>query len=67
MYKKYAFLRDSVGETDYQVSKETEINPSMFSHWKNGVYSPKLDKLQRIAKHFGVPITYFLEDKESAE
>ncbi len=63
MYNKYVLLRDNFGETDYQVAKDTEINPSMFSHWKNGVYSPKLDKLQKIAKHFNVPITYFLEEK----
>ena len=64
MYKKYTSLRDDKGVTDYRVSKETQINPSLFTHWKDGAYTPKLDKLQKIADYFGVPITYFLEEKE---
>ena len=65
MYNKYTKLRDEKGVTDYRVSKETSINPSLFTHWKDGIYTPKLDKLQKIADYFGVPITYFLEGKEN--
>lgn len=64
MYNKYTILRDKNNATDYQVSKATGINSSMFTHWKNGIYNPKIDKLQKIADYFGVPITYFLEDNE---
>ena len=29
---------------------------------KKGTYQPKIEKVTQIAKYFGVPITYFLED-----
>ncbi|HCT63894.1 MAG TPA: XRE family transcriptional regulator [Lachnospiraceae bacterium] len=64
MYNKYTMLRDKNNVTDYQVSKATGINSSMFTHWKNKVYTPKVDKLQAIANYFNVPITYFLEEQE---
>lgn len=62
MYAKYAELRDSKGETDYKVSKETGIAASTISDWKNGISTPKTDKLLKLAEYFGVPIEYFLKD-----
>lgn len=53
--------------TSYRVSKETGVLQSTLSDWKSGKYVPKVDKLQALADYFGVPITYFLEDKEPAE
>ena len=64
MYKKYVELRDKKNVTDYQVAKGTGINPSVFTHWKNKIYTPKIDKLQVIANYFDVPVTYFLENKQ---
>lgn len=61
LYKKYAELRDEVGVTDYEVGKKTGIATSTFSNWKAGRYSPKTDKLKKIADYFGKPIEYFLE------
>lgn len=62
MYKKYAELRDKKGVTDYRVSSETGVSTATLSSWKNGVYTPKADKLLLLANYFGVPVTYFLEE-----
>lgn len=60
-YKKYAALRDSKSITDYEVSKKTEVLTSTLSNWKAGRYTPKADKIKKIADYFGVSIEYFLE------
>lgn len=62
MYKKYENLRDNQKLTNYQVSKLLNIPYSTLSDWKNGKYTPKLDKIKKIADFFGVDINYFLED-----
>ena len=61
MYKKYAALRDEKGYTDYEVSKNTGVPTSTLTNWKYGRYTPKVDKLKKIADYFGKPIEYFLE------
>lgn len=62
MYKKYEALKKEYGVTDYKVSEEAEITRSTFSDWKSGRSAPKLDKLQKLAKYFNVPLEYFIED-----
>lgn len=42
------------------VSKSTGIRASTFSDWKAGRYTPKQDKLQKIADYFGVSIEYLM-------
>lgn len=61
LYKKFEALLKVHGETAYQVSKRTGISTATLSEWKKGTYTPKIDKLQKIAEHFDVPVTYFLE------
>ena len=63
MYKRYCKLKDEKGVTDYRVSVETGITASTFTDWKNGRSSPGVEKLNKIAKYFGVPIEYFLEEE----
>lgn len=70
MYLKYIELRDAAGISDYKVAKETGLSTAQLSCWKknyetNGKegYNPKVDKLQKIAKYFNVPIEYFLENE----
>jgi len=62
MYKKFAELLEKNNMTAYQVSKEIGIATSTLSEWKNGNYTPKIDKLQKIANFFGVTVDYFLEE-----
>ncbi|NBI73488.1 XRE family transcriptional regulator [Clostridiaceae bacterium] len=61
MYEKYIALRDKKGVSDYRVAVDTGITKSTFTDWKNGRSKPKADKLAALAKYFGVPIEYFLE------
>lgn len=61
MYKRYAELRDRAGVTDYEVGKQTGIATSTLSNWKAGRYTPKADKIKKLADYFGVSIDYFLE------
>lgn len=64
MYKKYEKLLHKTGKTSYQVSKDTGIGQNTLSDWKTSRSQPKVDKLQILADYFGVPVTYFLEQKE---
>ena len=59
-YEKYAKLRDEKGVTDYRVSQETGISTATFTSWKQGLYSPKVEKLQKIADYFDVSILALL-------
>ena len=65
MYARFLKLLEERGETAYQVAKETGIATATLTSWKQGTYTPKLDKLKAIADHFGVSIEYFLETEEA--
>ena len=67
MYKKYEKLLEERGETSYQVSKATGVGQNTLSNWKTGRSQPKVDKLQKIADHFGVPVSYFLENNTEVD
>lgn len=65
MYKKYEELLELKGCRTADVCRETGIDPSTFSHWKKGLYLPKLEALKKIADFFDVPVSYFVdEDKD---
>ena len=67
MYEKFEALLKKNNVTAYEVSKITGVLQSTLSEWKSGKYTPKLDKLQAIAKYFGVDVTYFLEEPSKVE
>lgn len=54
-------LMESRGETVYRVSKETGVSQTAIAAWLSGNYSPKLKHIEKLATHFDVPITYFIE------
>ncbi len=62
MYRKFEELLKTNNVTAYQVSKATEISTATLTEWKKGTYTPKIDKLKKIADYFGIPVTEFLED-----
>lgn len=64
MYQKYAKLRDDKGVTDYEVAKQTGIATATLTSWKQGAYTPKVEKLMLIAQYFGVPLEYFYTGDE---
>lgn len=63
MYRKFQTLLEQSGETAYRVAKETGISTSTLTNWKYGKYVPKVDKLNRLANHFGVSIEYFFKEE----
>ena len=62
MYEKYEALKAERNLTDADVVRETGVASSTLSDWKAGRYTPKADKLLKIAKLFNVPLEYFLEE-----
>ena len=59
MYEKFEKLLEERGVTAYRVAQETGVTTSTLTCWKNGDYTPKADKLLKIADFFGVPLEYF--------
>ncbi|MGE7613479.1 helix-turn-helix domain-containing protein [Paenibacillus sp. NPDC101420] len=66
MYEIFEELLMKNNVTPYRVAKETGITTATFTSWKQGKYTPKQDKLQKIADYFGVNIEYLMgTEKES--
>lgn len=63
MYEKFEKLLEERGVTAYEVSKHTGVTTTTLSAWKQGRYTPKIDKLCRIANYFEVPVTEFINDE----
>lgn len=64
MYSIFEELLQKHGVSTYKVSKETGIAQSVFSSWKNGISTPKQDKMQKIADYFNVSVEYLTTGKE---
>lgn len=62
MYKKFEELLEKNGVTAYRVAKDTGIQTATLSEWKKGTYTPKIDKLKKIADYFHVSVSVFLDD-----
>mgnify|MGYP004517466613 CR=1 FL=1 len=60
MYSIFKQLLQTKGVSTYKVSKETGVSQQTFSSWKNGISTPKVDKLQKIANYFGVSLEYLM-------
>ena len=58
MYSIFEELLQKHGVSTYKVSKATGIAQSVFSSWKNGISTPKQDKMQKIADYFNVSLEY---------
>lgn len=64
MYRIFEELCELKGVTPYRVCKETGLTTATISNWKAGRYTPKQDKLQKIADYFGVTIEYLMTGKK---
>lgn len=64
-YERYAKIRDMLGYTDYKVAKGSGIGTATMSNWKNNVYTPKTDKLQKVAEFLGVDVREIIGDDSS--
>ena len=63
-YEVFERLCKERGVTPYKVSKKTGVSTATLSSWKKGRYTPKEEKLQKIADYFGVSISYLRTGKE---
>lgn len=67
MYDIFERLLNERGITAYRVAKETGVTTATLTNWKKGNYTPKQDKLQKIADYFGVTIEYLMTGENSSE
>jgi len=66
-YSTYVEYRDRSGLNDYQISLKLCYIPSVFSDWKYGRSTPKLDKQMKIAKLLKIPNSKILETDTKEE
>ena len=64
MYEIFERLLKEKNVKVADVTRATGIASSTFTDWKKGRYTPKQDKLQRIADYFGVTIDYLMNGEE---
>ncbi len=67
MWEIFIKLCEEKGVTVYRVGEDTGIKSSTFSGWRRGLYTPKDDKLQKIADYFGVPLGYLKTGQDPEE
>lgn len=65
MYENFEKLLEERGISAYKVAKDTGIGTATLSNWKTGKYTPKQDKMQKIADYFGVTLEYLTGERES--
>lgn len=64
MYEYFQLLLNKHNVTAYKVAKETGVTTATLTNWKKGKYTPKPDKLQKIADYFGVSLSYLINGKD---
>lgn len=64
MYEVFEKLLLKHNVTAYKVAKDTGLTTATLTNWKKGRYTPKQDKLQKIADYFGVSLEYLTTGKE---
>lgn len=67
MYEIFVKLLEMNNAKAADVCKGTGLPSSLFSEWKKGKSTPKVDKLQKIADFFGVSLDYLMTGKEPEE
>lgn len=65
MYEVFERLCKENGVNASIVSRETGISTSTFSSWKRGEYTPKQEKLKKVADYFGVTLEYLMTGKDT--
>lgn len=63
-YQHFKKLCDDAKVRPSDVSRATGVATSTLTEWKKGSYTPKADKLQKIADYFGVSVDYLLSGEE---
>lgn len=67
MYEIFENLLKERGVTAYKVAQDTGITTATLSSWKKGRYTPKREKLQKLADYFGVTVDYLMTGENNTE
>lgn len=67
MYDNFVKIIQEKGITTYRVAKDTGISPTVFSDWKSGKSSPKIDKIKKIADYLNVSIDFLLGKSDAPQ
>lgn len=67
MYDNFVKIVQEKGLTAYRVAKDTGISPTVFSDWKSGKSSPKIDKIKKIADYLNVSEDYLMGNTENPQ
>ena len=62
IYENVRKLCEKKGVSIYRLEKDLEFSPSSIVKWKTS--KPSVDKMQKVADYFGVPIEYFVEGSD---
>ena len=65
-YENFKTLCENADVTPGEVSRHTGVASSTLTMWKQGVYTPKVDKLKKIADYFGVSLNYLQTGEEQS-
>lgn len=65
MWEIFEKLMKAKGVRMSDVSRETGVSYSTFTDWKTGRYTPKADKMQKIADYFGVTVEYLMTGEKN--
>ena len=67
MYEIFEKLLKQHNVTAYRVAKDTGVTTATLTSWKQGKYTPKPEKMQKIADYFGVSLSYLMTGKEDSK
>lgn len=67
MYERFNKILQEKGLTAYKVAKDTGVSRSTLAAWKKKEYTPKLDKLQKLANYLGVSIQYLTGESNEVD
>ncbi len=67
MYHKFISILKSKGISAYKVSKETGVSQATLTSWKNGSYTPKYDKLKKIADYLNIDVSELTGDNAGVQ
>jgi transcriptional regulator with XRE-family HTH domain len=65
--KRLKELREQNGETQVQVAELLHVSVRAYGNCERGYRTPGPDELEKLAKHFNVPIQYFLGESLNDE
>ena len=67
MYEHFEKVLKDKGITAYKVAQDTGVTTATLTGWKKGRYTPKNDKLKKIADYLGVTVEYLLYGGEAKD